>query len=57
MKFKTKKMAYLLNDLTNILLKKDKDEKEEHLKKIVIFIFILLFISLTVNFILLYKIL
>jgi hypothetical protein len=50
-KFKTKKIAYLLNDLTNIILKKEKEDEVNKLKKIVRVLFFVLIISLILNLI------
>jgi hypothetical protein len=46
MKFKTKKIAYLLNDLTNIILKKEKEDEVNKLKRIIKILLFLLIISL-----------
>jgi hypothetical protein len=48
-KFKTKKIAYFLNDLTNILLKKEKEDEKEKLKKIIKILLFFLIISLILN--------
>lgn len=50
-KFKTKKLAYLLNDLTNIILKKEKEDEVDKLKKIIRVLFFVLIISLILNLI------
>jgi hypothetical protein len=51
MKFKTKKLAYLLNDLTNIILKKEKEDEVAKLKRIIKILFFVLIISLILNLI------
>ena len=59
MKFKFKKYLYVINDITNILLKKDTHEsnfKLEELHKSFKIVSIFLAISLIVNLILLTKI-
>jgi hypothetical protein len=47
-----KKYVYLLNDFTNVLLKKDKIKTEEEIKNlrlVLVIVFILFIISLGVN--------
>ncbi len=53
MKFKIKKFVYLVNDVTNIMLKKDRVEAEENAKKLriaLIIVSIILVLSLILNF-------
>jgi hypothetical protein len=50
-KFKTKKLAYLLNDLTNIILKEEKEDEVAELKRIIKILFFVLIISLILNLI------
>lgn len=50
---KIKKFVYLLNDVTNLILKKDKVKTEDNAKKLRIFLIIvsiILVLSLTLNF-------
>ncbi|MBI4812611.1 hypothetical protein HY798_04230 [Candidatus Falkowbacteria bacterium] len=52
MKLKFKKYIYLLNDITNILLKKDKFDLEERNKKLriaLIIVSIILVLSIVLN--------
>jgi hypothetical protein len=52
MKFKLKKYLYLLNDVTDLLLKKDREKIESKyadLKKLSAYLFILLAVSLIAN--------
>ena len=52
MKFKLKKFIYLANDITNILLKKDRDQIIESYKKLraaLIIVCLLLVLSLFLN--------
>ena len=56
MKFAFKKYIYLINDVTNIILKKEREEEmikvEEDVKKLrhaLIIVSVLLFVSLVVN--------
>jgi len=59
MKFKIKKFIYLINDVTNILLKKSREEVEEEVEKLRILLFIvsiILLISLSLNIYLLINI-
>lgn len=52
MKFKLKKFIYLANDITNILLKKDRDQIIESYKKLrmaLIVVCLLLVLSLFLN--------
>lgn len=59
MKFKYKKYLFLLNDITNILLKKELETREieavHRLRTIITALSVLLFVSLAVNFFLLLK--
>ncbi|MCK4554871.1 hypothetical protein KAU19_08025 [Candidatus Parcubacteria bacterium] len=53
MKFKIKKYIYLINDVTNLILKKDRVEAEENAKKLrtaLIIVSIILVLSLILNF-------
>ena len=55
MKFKFKKFVYLINDITNIVLKKDRIEAEENAKKLrfalmVVSIILVLFIIFNIYF-------
>ncbi len=53
MKFNLKKYLYLANDITNILLKKDRDQIIESYKKLrlaLIIVSIALILSLALNF-------
>ncbi len=53
MKFKLKKYIYLINDVTNIVLKKDRVEAEENAEKLriaLIIVSIILVLSLVLNF-------
>lgn len=57
MKLKFKKYLYLLNDFTNVLLKKDREEEAkntEKLRKILIIVSIILVLSIILNIYLLY---
>ena len=59
MKFKFKKYIYLLNDVTNLLLKKDQvkaEEKLQNFRKTLILILILLIASIIFNIYFIYKI-
>ncbi len=52
MKFKIKKFIYLLNDITNIALKKNRVEAEENAKKLrfaLIIVSIILVLSVALN--------
>ncbi len=52
MKIKLKKFVYLINDATNILLKRDKEEefeKAEKLRKAFIVVGIILVLSIALN--------
>jgi len=49
MEFKLKKFVYLINDLTNAVLKKDREEETKCFKKALFFLLVLLFISLVFN--------
>ena len=62
MKFAFKKYIYLINDVTNIILKNEREEEmvkaEEDVKKLrhaLIIVSVLLFVSLVVNVILVIK--
>lgn len=58
MKLKIKKYVYLLNDVTNILLKKSRAEAEEKAHKLrvaLIIVSMFLLLSLVLNFYLIYK--
>lgn len=53
MKFKFKKYIYLVNDVTNMLLKKERVQTEENAKKLrfaLIIVSIILLLSLILNF-------
>jgi len=53
MKFKLKKIIYLANDITNVLLKKDRDQIINSYKKLrvaLIIVSLLLILSLALNF-------
>ena len=52
MKFKLKKYIYLINDVTNIMLKKERVQAEENAKKLrlaLIIVSIVLLLSLLLN--------
>ncbi|MBU4257469.1 hypothetical protein KJ586_00925 [Patescibacteria group bacterium] len=52
MKFKFKKFIYLINDITNLLLKKERVQTEENAKKLrvaLIIVSIILLLSLVLN--------
>ena len=52
MKFKLKKYIYLINDITNIVLKKERVQTEENAKKLriaLIIVSIVLTVSLVLN--------
>ena len=52
MKFKLKKYIYLINDITNIVLKKERAQTEENAKKLriaLIIVSIVLTVSLVLN--------
>lgn len=52
MKFKIKKYLYLLNDITGVLLKKDRQEERgmnKKLRKLLIIVSIILVLSIIVN--------
>lgn len=52
MKFKIKKYVYLINDITNLLLKKERVQAEENAKKLrvaLIIVSIILLLSLALN--------
>jgi CHASE3 domain sensor protein len=52
MKFQIKKFVYLINDITNILLKKSRVEAEENAKKLriaLIIVSIILVLSIILN--------
>jgi cobalamin biosynthesis protein CobD/CbiB len=58
MKLKIKKYIYLLNDITNSLLKKDREQTAEHLRRLRNLFFvvvIILVISIILNLYLLLK--
>ena len=58
MKFKIKKFVYLINDVTNLMLKKGKPEAEENAEKLrvaLIIISIILVLSLVLNFYLYFR--
>jgi len=53
MKFNVKKFVYLINDVTNILLKKSREEAEEKAEKLrlaLIIVSIILVLSIILNF-------
>jgi len=53
MKFKIKKYIYLINDVTNLILKKDNMKAEENAEKLrtaLIIVSIILVLSLALNF-------
>ena len=53
MKFKIKKFVYLINDVTNIILKKDRVDAEENAEKLrisLIIVSIILVLSLIFSF-------
>lgn len=53
MKFKIKKFVYLVNDVTNILLKKSREEAEDKANKlrlVFIIVSIILVLSIILNF-------
>lgn len=56
MKLLVKKFIYLLNDLTNFLLKKENSRRIEKLNRIMALLGIALFISVIINVILLFTI-
>jgi hypothetical protein len=52
MKFNVKKFIYLANDITNILLKKDREDAEEDtlkLRSVLIIVSIVLILSIILN--------
>lgn len=52
MKFNVKKFIYLVNDITNIILKKSRGEAEENVKKLrlaLIIVSIILVLSIVLN--------
>ena len=52
MKFEIKKFVYLVNDVTNILLKKSRGEAEENVRKLrvaLIIVSIILVLSIALN--------
>ena len=58
MKLKVKKFIYLINDLTNLLLKKDKANIEDSVKKLrvaLIIVGIILVLSIILNIYLYFK--
>ena len=58
MKFNVKKYIYLLNDVSNLILKKDRikdHENAQKLRKALIIVSILLLISIVINIILYIK--
>lgn len=58
MRFKFKKYIYLINDVTNIMLKKSRVEAEENAKKLrvaLIIVSIILVLSLALNLYLYYR--
>ena len=58
MKLRIKKYLFLINDVTNLLLKKDREENGEKIKsyqRLFTFTLILLLISFFLNIYLLYK--
>lgn len=58
MKFKIKKYAYLINDVTNMILKKDRIKDEENARKLriaLIIVSIILLISILLNIYFIYR--
>ena len=58
MKFKIKKYAYLINDVSNLILKKDRIKDEENARKLriaLIIVSILLLVSIVLNIYFIYR--